>query len=168
MGDITCWAPRSSCLAHSVSTACTEFGRSVSHCQADGGTGKARRSGSLSRTQHSQVSHSCAQLFPAGCAHGHSSLHAPARQFQLYSAFLVKPRGAKQKLNLSVMCSPWPHLLLLPFPTAGAPWRWAEILTITVTKPQSSPWNYLPSKTHLLKQETLATRAAPQSQAWHS
>lgn len=77
----------------------------------------------------SQASHFCAQLSPAGCVNVHSPpLHAPARHFQLYSAFLAKPRRAKHKLTFSVMCSPWLHLFLLLFPTAGVPWRWAVIL----------------------------------------
>lgn len=126
MGDITCLAPQTSCLADSLSQL-----RSLNlgdgwllRCRVDGGTGKARRSGSPSS---SQVSHFWAQLFPAGCANGHSPLlQAPAHQFRLYWAFLVKPRHAQQKLNFSVMCSPWPHLFL--FPTAGGSWRWAVIL----------------------------------------
>lgn len=77
----------------------------------------------------SQVSHFCAQLLPAGRVNGHSPLlQPPARHFQLHSACLAEPRRAKQKLNLSVMCSPRLHLFLLLFPTAGAPWRWAAIL----------------------------------------
>lgn len=53
MGDMTCLAPQSSCLAHSVSKACSlNLGdRSLLHCQVDSGTGKARRSGCLTWTQ---------------------------------------------------------------------------------------------------------------------
>lgn len=77
----------------------------------------------------SQVSHLCAQLLPAARANGHSPLlQAPACQLQLYLAFLVEPRRAKQKLNFSATCSPRPPLLLLLFPTAGVPRRWAGVL----------------------------------------
>lgn len=53
MGDITCLAPQSSCLAHSVSKPCSlNLGdRSLLRWRVDGGAGKARRSGSLTGTQ---------------------------------------------------------------------------------------------------------------------
>lgn len=55
----------------------------------------------------SQVSHFCAQLSPPARANGYSPLlQAPACQLQLHSAFFVKLRHAKQKLNFSTMCSP--------------------------------------------------------------
>lgn len=69
----------------------------------------------------SQVRHLCAQLLPAGCVSGNSPLlEAPACQFQIYSAFLVKPRCAKQKLSFSV--SP----VAVAFPNSC---RWALILS---------------------------------------
>lgn len=169
-GDRTCWAPRSSCLVHSVSKPCSvNLGDPFHTVGWMVAQEKPEDQDPSVEPSSSQVSHLCAQLFPAGCAHGHSALeHAPARQFQLYSAFLVEPRHAKQKLSFSVTCSPWPHLFLLLFPTAGAPWRWAEILTITITISWAALEFYLPSKTHFLKQKTLATTAPPLSQALYS
>lgn len=166
MGDITCWAPGSSCLAHSVPTACTvnsgdQF-PTVRWMVAQEKPEDQDPSAEPSTPKWVIPALSCSLLAVPMATHLFCT-PAPA----LLSVF-GQTTGCKTELNLSVTCSPWPHLFLLLFPTAGDPWRWAVILTITVTKLQSSPWNYLPSRTHLLKQQTLATRAPPQSQAWHS
>lgn len=131
MGDITCSAPRSSCLAHSVSKPCSlNLGDwSLSHCWVDRGTGKARRSGCLTRTQQlPSESFLCSAVTCWLCQWPLTSLQAPAHRFQLCLAFLAEPMRTKQQLIFSVMCSPWLHLFLLLFPTAGVPWQWAVIL----------------------------------------
>lgn len=86
MGDITCLAPRSSCLAHSVSKA-FKFGRSVAF--AAWGAWRHRKSQKIriAEPSSSQVSHSCARLSLAAGDNGHSPpLQAPAQHFPLSSA----------------------------------------------------------------------------------
>lgn len=125
MGGIPCLAPGSSCLAHSVSKPSSwNLGDGwLWRCHVDGGTGKARSSGSLTGTQElSGESLLCSAVpcWPCQWPLTHLScrfLHTSSN----LTAFLIEPRCAKQKLNFSAMCSPWPPLFLLLFPTAGAP-----------------------------------------------
>lgn len=137
MGDITCSAPRSSCLAHSVSKPCSlNLGDwSLSHCWVDGGTGKARRSGCLTRTQQlPSESFLCSAVTCWLCQWPLTSLQAPAHHFQLCSTFLAEPTRTKQQLIFSVVLT-----LASPAP-AAFPNSWSSLAVGSDFKHRRTPW----------------------------
>lgn len=133
MGGISCLAPGSSCLACSVSKqSSSDLGDGwLWCCGADGGTGKARRSGSLTGAQQLPSESLLCSAVP--CCPCQWPLTSPAGSCTpaptLLSVFgQAKVCKTEAQLLCHVLNLGLSPLLLLLFPTAGAPSRWAVVL----------------------------------------
>lgn len=138
MGDITCSAPRSSCLAHSVSKPCSlNLGDwSLSHCWVDGGTGKARRSGCLTRTQQlPSESFLCSAVTCWLCQWPLTSFAGSCPPFPTLLGIFGRANAHKTAAHL--LC----HVLTLASPVPAAfPNSWSSLAVGSDFKHGRTPW----------------------------